>query len=753
MAAAASNSGRTDGQIDSTSRQIEQLFAALVRAAEQGLEPDRFYRLLLENTVTAMAALGGGLWLRNPAQPDGLQQAYRLVAQPQLAQLSDEANAAHAHLVKIVAGTGRVHCYRPSGGLLRPTPSAASDSSAADFMAGDSMAGGEPADAGARLETAGSLMNPTPWLIMICPLLDGRQRIGAIEIIQRTEVPTEALGGYEQFLVQVAALVGRWSTARRQAAVPASGQMRKGAADPPATARLATDSTSDVSVRSGGPAISANPFTWKDIERLILAVNASRDLQPTAMQVVNEACRLLDCDRVWLTIGSGRGTRLLAVSGQELIDRRSQLGPRLVKLVRQAVPAGEAIWWRSAAEPGGEAFTPGTTTALEQLRQLSSCTQLAVLPISGEVRRSDTPADRLAPPLGHLVLEDMREEDRLGLWQQRWPLIGSHIGQAIGHALDQQRIPLLGLWRVLGRFVGLWRPAALPKTLTALALIGCAVLTLYVVPAEFTLRGNGQLQPLVAREVFTPVDGEVEQVLVDHGSVVQAGQLLVSLKNPELDKELRRLEGELQITLERLATVTLRLSDRARQAPAELSRLESDKAELELRQQNLREELRLIERKREQLERRSPMGGVVTTWDAQRILRGRPVLTGQALLTVVDPTGPWGLEVLMPEKVMRHLDQAMAASTEDYLVVDFRLATDAATVHSGKLYRHAIEQRAEWDDQEGAVVRTMIEPDDPASLPRKAGARVTARVRCGQRTLGFVWLHEIADWLYAQWWL
>lgn len=740
----ASPPSRDGGPIDSTSRHIEQLFAAMVQAADDGAGPDRFYRLLLENTVTAMAALGGTLWLRGSAQPDRLQPAYRMVAQPQLAQLSDEVESAHEQLVESVARAGRMHCYRPLGGLLWVS----------DPVATEAVGGTRPTRLPAGQEAAAAITNPTPWLIMVCPLFDGRQRSGAIEIIQRCDVPTEALGGYTQFLLQVSALVDRWNATRRQAAASASRESELAAASPPSSTQAANDRSSASVAGSDAPAKTATPFTWKEIDRLILAVNASRDLQPTALQIVNEACRLLDCDRVWLTIGSRGGTRLLAVSGQELIDRRSPLGPCLLKLVRQAASSGPPLWWRPAAEPGTDLCAAGTAAALDRLRQLSSCTQLAVLPLSAEPRRSgDSPADRIAAPLGHLVLEEMRQGNRLEVWQQRWPLIETHIGQALGHALDQQRIPLLGVWRGVGRLLGLWRPAVLPKTLTALALLGCALLALHVVPAEFTLRGNGQLQPLVAREVFTPVDGEVEQVLVDHGSPVRAGQLLVSLKNPELDKELRRLEGELQITLERLATVTLRLSDRARQAPAELSRLEADKAELELRQQNLREEQRLITRKREQLERRSPMDGVVTTWDAQRILRGRPVLTGQALLSVVDPTGPWGLEVLMPEKVMRYLDQALAASAEDYLVVDFRLATDAATVHAGKLYRQAIEQRAEWDEQEGAVVRTMIVPDDPASLPRKAGARVTARVRCGQRTLGFVWFRDIADWLYAQWWL
>lgn len=60
------------------------------------------------------------------------------------------------------------------------------------------------------------------------------------------------------------------------------------------------------------------------------------------------------------------------------------------------------------------------------------------------------------------------------------------------------------------------------------------------------VRGNGTLVPEVARWVAAPVQGQVEDILIEPGGIVQAETLVIELKNPELETAAR--EAELSAT-------------------------------------------------------------------------------------------------------------------------------------------------------------------------------------------------------------
>ena len=67
------------------------------------------------------------------------------------------------------------------------------------------------------------------------------------------------------------------------------------------------------------------------------------------------------------------------------------------------------------------------------------------------------------------------------------------------------------------------------------------------------------------------------------------------------------------------------------------------------REASLTDQLQLMQEKRELLKVHSPIDGQILTWNLERQLLNRPVAVGQVLLTVADPTGPWEMEIFMPE--------------------------------------------------------------------------------------------------------
>jgi hypothetical protein len=142
---------------------------------------------------------------------------------------------------------------------------------------------------------------------------------------------------------------------------------------------------------------------------------------------------------------------------------------------------------------------------------------------------------------------------------------------------------------------------------------------------------------------------------------------------------------------------------------------------------------------------RSPISGQVTTWNVERQLMLRPVCAGQVLLTIADAESPWQLEVYFPESEIGHLTAARQQSAQP-LAVDYLAVTAPTHEHAGAL-RH-MDAHAQLYEEHGHAVRVLVDVDrqDVSSAP--AGATVTARIDCGRRAMGYVWLHRLWAFIY-----
>ena len=289
-----------------------------------------------------------------------------------------------------------------------------------------------------------------------------------------------------------------------------------------------------------------------------------------------------------------------------------------------------------------------------------------------------------------------------------------------------------------------------------LGLISLAVIALFVVPVDFDLEGNGKFKPGDEKQVFAHVDGEVTGVFVKHGDLVEAGAPLLQLKNPDLEQQISSVSGDQKIAWTRYNNARDAQS-KSGLTPAEKIKNQQDIAETETTIKAKDEQLALLYEKKQKLLRVTPISGKVTTWDEEKVLNARPVVTGQLLMTIFNPNADWQIEILMPEKRMRFLDLALQeaeAKNQSYLDVKFILMTDPSVNHYGKLYFDGVSQRAELDAEDGAVVKLRCIPDREAMklIKRYPDARVIADVKCGKRSAAFVWFHEVVEWVRANVW-
>ena len=199
----------------------------------------------------------------------------------------------------------------------------------------------------------------------------------------------------------------------------------------------------------------------------------------------------------------------------------------------------------------------------------------------------------------------------------------------------------------------------------------------------------------------------------------------------------------------------------------------ADRAGNEDEAQRLRGEQRVIEVELGGLEKRlellrdrdkkslvvSPLAGTVATFQLDRLLRDRPVSRGESLLEVMDETGPWRLELAVPDTRAGKLDDAIAELRETTgepgtvgLPVSFVVASDAEKTFEATLTE--IVGRAEPDADLGNVLEVYASLDDPDALPqRRIGTEVTAKIDCGPAPLFTVLFGDVVEFVQRNLWL
>jgi len=571
--------------------------------------------------------------------------------------------------------------------------------------------------------------NPTPYLLVTSPLASPRGPVGLLEVFQRAQTPPEAQVGYLKFVKHITDLVGDW---------------------------LKGHTLQQVSNRQE---------LWQQSDQFARLVHENLDLKDTAFTIANEGRRLIDCDRVSVAILKGGKAKVVAISGQDSIENRSNNVQALNNLATRVIKSGEPLWYDGSTED----LPAQLEEAIEDYVDLSHGRTVTVLPIrqperklEGDVlaERNETNEARVRRDIiGALIVEQIETQLSRQTLEGRVDLVYEHACRAISNSMNHSNILFMPLWRFLDRCLWMFRGSALPKTASILGLLAAGLLSMFLIPMDFDLQGNGKLKPTVERQVFAHADGEVEAVLVKHGQEVKKDQTLVKLKNNELEQQIQTTMGQYKQSLQQAYGWKRQLDSATTLTEAERIRVQQDYNQAEQEAFNRQAELNLLVERQSKLERLSPIDGLVTTWDVEKVLTARPVVTGQVLMTVADPDKPWEVEVMMPEKRMRYLDGAFAndrvVKTDDkgekYLEVEIILMTKPDTKHYGKLYQPAVGQRAELDPEDGAVVRLRCVPNDKALLEisKRPGARVMADVKCGKRSVAFVVFYEVIEWIRA----
>ena len=562
-------------------------------------------------------------------------------------------------------------------------------------------------------DTESDVHLPTDNLIIVAALTIRKKPVGVIEIFQRSNSPKQAHPGYLQFVEQMSGYASHYLTEREKASK--------------------TDSSLEV---------------WEEVDQFVQQIHRSLDLNEVAATIVNDGRQLLEADRVSLAMQYGKKTVIEAINGQDKVNKRANTVRLLSKLANKVLSMRETFIYSGAVE----SIPPQIEEPLADYLQESGTRMIMIVPLfepekvikNDEEALGGRQADVPKKLIGGLIIEQITDSQPRPHLEKRADLLAGHIASGIANSRNYESIFLMPFWRFIGRCFAALRGKTLVKTLVITAIIVAAGIALALVPYDYRVTCDGRLMPTIQREVFTNWEGEVVAIHVESGQRVKKGDLLIEIRNEDLKAQALETQNKLkELNTQRFATNARLQADNNKRPSEDIINLRGKLFELNTQIIGVEKQLKILKDRLAKLNVKAPIDGVVTTFQIEQLLINRPVQRGELLLEIMDPTGPWQLELDVEEKRMGHILRATEKKGDIGLPVEFILATSNELTYEGEVTE--ISTRANSSEESGSIVETYA-TFNKKELPRLLiGAEVSAKIDCGERSLFYVLFGDVVE--------
>jgi multidrug efflux pump subunit AcrA (membrane-fusion protein) len=579
----------------------------------------------------------------------------------------------------------------------------------------------------AVIEGVPQAFNPTEYALIISPLMVDKQVVGLLEILMD---PTRRAAQQKSTLRFVSDLCDLAATYLK------NRQMRQ---------------------------MMSQQRLWNQLEGFTHQIHGSLDLKETAYAVVNDGKRLVACDRLTVALKIGGRTMVEAVSGQEVVEQRSNLVRELTRLCKVVIRSGEDLVYTGNTD----GLAPDIRDALEMYVDESGSKVVVVTLLHKPEAIETGPETKVKDkvPFGCLVAEQIGDELAPTDMHARTEVVSRHASTALFNSQEHHKIFLKPLFKALGSPWRMLRGRTLAKIGAALAVALAVIAAMAFVPCTLTIEGHGSLLPEARQKIYAPVAGIVGEVLVDHDARVKKGDILAKLDSFELQKELKQLFLDNTKALSQMNSLEIQAQKlNSSQENQEQLQVRAQQAEARITAKYTREQIEILNDQVESMNIRSPQDGIITTWEAKKNLLGRPVEIGTELLQVAATDGDWIMEVEVPDDDMgpilaahSKLEKEIAEGKkkvgttlpayfvpmtgpetlyEGYVV---RIAPGAETMAESEQYknRHIVKVTVGFSDavRKDYLARNQIDEMRP-------GAEVRARVDCGRTNLAYYLLRK-----------
>ncbi|QDU54858.1 efflux RND transporter periplasmic adaptor subunit [Aeoliella mucimassa] len=674
-------------------REIQAIVQQIAEMSRADVSVEQFYDEFLNKVVAALAAVGGAVW---SLSGNGLQLTYQINLRNSGLVDNPIGQEQHGRLLQRTLAS-------EEGLLVAPHSGAALDTDAADEHVA---------------------ANPTEYLLVLVPVHNDQGPQGVVEVFQRPGARPATQRGYLRFLQQTCDLAGEFLRGRR-------------------LRHLAEKQT-----------------LWEQLESFTRTAHQSLDTREAAYTIANEGRRLIGCDRVSVAIQRGSRCIVEAVSGQDTFDSRANVVSLLNKVARSVTKTGDDVWYTGDTSN----FAPQVEKTVNAYVDESHTKSMAVLPLfkpEPEEQEGEANQQKRRKPIGALIVEQMVDSSPSEGYTQRVEVVRTHSSTALANAIEHNSLFLMPVWKTLGKATTLFTGNTKWKTIAVIALVGTLAFMALTYKTDFNLEGSGSLQPVALRGIYARMDGRISDIHFGYNQLVNKGDLLVEQESFELNQEMTRLQGELEQIQENIRSTQRMRSGSGSLTASEENEISFQLGELKTKERN---QLAMIEKcleQKELLEVYSPITGRVITGKSQiEQLPNRTIARGQMLLEVADLSGDWYLEVLMPEKHMRFVNDAMRDATDkgEELEVTFYLATQPAELFHGHVELIETTSEARGEDGNSVLMRVQFAEGDLVRLRQdvlhnedpKVGTEAIVKVHCGKKEIGYVYLHDLIDFIRAK---
>lgn len=580
--------------------------------------------------------------------------------------------------------------------------------------------------------------NPTDFFCLLAPIHLEKECAGLVEVWSETRHDPRMQKTFSNYLVQMAGYAAQYL--RNQSGRKLVGQEQ----------------------------------IWAQVEAFSRDIHGSLDPVRCAYQIANEGRRLIQCDRLSVAAVHDRKPKILAVSGTDVVEKRSNLVQLMRQLTEHVLKWGERLTFTGSKD---ESLPPDVLDSLDEYLAESNSKFLIVEPLRDE-RQKDLPGI----PRSALIMESFEPPESTEPLIARMEVVARHATPALYNSVEMDRVPLKWLWKPVAHFqngLGGKTKAIIYSVIAAVALL---IGVLIMVPYPLKLDANGQLLPRERQKIYAPHEGLIRQFLVEPNANFGPNTHLAVLFDHTLQAQLEQLGDEVRAAEDQARLMQQQLAQN--KDPSQLPKLigERDK-QINLAKAKARQRDSLLRINNADPSRpgyfflqapKFDQGAAadheqlwtVLDADFRENFLNRFVRPADSILRLGDKNGQWELELKIPQKHIDQVRRAFGTEPDPYLWVDILVTSAPTQTFKGILRKSKISGEAvpNKDDhnETSPVVTAYVSLDDPLivetfgkdyQLPKEllvAGVEVHGKIRGNNHAMGYSLFYGLWEFIYEK---